>query len=111
MRSWSACFSPGTPNATLSASVSENRNGSCGTNPMMPRSSFNGMSRTSRPSMNTVPRGGFWRRGSRFTSVDFPDPVAPTIATVSPAFTEKETLLSTSRLPYEKTQVSEFDRP
>ena len=65
----------------------------------MPRSSFSGMSRTSRPSMNTVPLGGFCSRGSRFTSVDFPDPVAPTIATVSPAFTENDTSLSTSRLP------------
>ena len=36
------------------------------------------------------------QRGSRFTSVDLPDPVAPTIATVSPAFTVNETSVSTS---------------
>ena len=46
------------PNATLSAIVSEKRNGSCATKPMAPRSTDSGMSRTSTPSMNTVPRGG-----------------------------------------------------
>ncbi len=100
----------GTPNATLSASVSENRNGSCGTKPIAPRSSRSGMSRTSLPSMNTVPRGGLCRRGSRFTRVDLPDPVPPTIATVSPAFTENDTLLQHLAVAVEKAEVPELDR-
>ena len=63
------------PKATLSASVSENRNGSCGTKPIAPRSTASGMSRTSTPSMKTVPGGGSCRRASRLISVDLPDPV------------------------------------
>ncbi len=39
-----------------------------------------------------------------------PEPVAPTIATVSPAFTEKETSLSTSRVAVEEAEVPELDR-
>ena len=53
------------PNATLSASVSEKRNGSCGTNPIAPRSTASGMSRTSTPSTNTVPGGGSCSRAQQ----------------------------------------------
>ena len=41
--------------------------------------------------MNTVPGGGFRSRGNRLSSVDLPEPVAPTIAVVVPAGTVKET--------------------
>jgi hypothetical protein len=54
------------------ASVSENRNGSCGTNPIALRRTPSGRSRTSTPSMNTVPGGGSCRRASSEISVDFP---------------------------------------
>ncbi len=50
-----------------------------------PRSTASGRSRTSTPSMNTVPGGGSCSRASRLTSVDLPEPVGPTIATVWPA--------------------------
>ena len=76
---------PPAPNAMLSAMVALKRNGSCGTKPMAPRRTASGMSRTSMPSTNTVPGGGSCSRGSRFSSVDLPDPVAPTIAVVVPA--------------------------
>ena len=79
----------------LSAIVALNRNGSCGTNPMAPRSMASGISRTSTPSMKTVPGGGSCSRGSRLISVDFPDPVAPTIAVVVPAGIVSETSWST----------------
>ena len=69
----------------FSAIVALNRNGSCGTKPIAPRSTASGMSRTSMPSTNTVPGGGSLSRGSRFSSVDLPDPVAPTMAVVVPA--------------------------
>jgi hypothetical protein len=62
--------------------VSENRNGSCGTNPIALRSVASGISRTSTPSMNTVPGGGSCSRANSEISVDFPDPVTPTNAAV-----------------------------
>ena len=71
--------------------VSEKRNGSCGTKPIAPRIVASGISRTSMPSMKTVPGGGLWRRGSRPISVDLPDPVAPMKAAVSPASMRSET--------------------
>ena len=52
---------------------------------MAPRSRSSGISRTSTPSRKTVPGGGSCRRGSRWISVDLPEPVAPTSATVCPA--------------------------
>ena len=73
------------PKAMLSANVSEKRNGSCGTKPIDPRRRASGISRTSTPSTKTVPGGGSWSRASRLMSVDFPDPVTPTTATVWPA--------------------------
>ena len=101
-----ACFrsvdlgrAPATPNAMLSAMVSQNRNGSCGTMPMLPRSTPSGRSRTSMPSMNTVPGGGSYSRGSRLTSVDLPLPVGPTIASVVPAGTVSEMSCSTGGPP------------
>ncbi len=75
--------------------LSENRNGSCGTMPMAPRSVASGHSRTSTPSTKTVPGGGSNNRGSRFSSVDLPDPVGPTSATVWPGSTLNEMCSST----------------
>ena len=60
------------PNAMFSAMVALKRNGSCGTKPIAPRTAASGRWRTSMPSTNTVPGGGSWSRGSRFSSVDFP---------------------------------------
>ena len=62
---------------------------------MAARSAGNGMSRTSIPSTNTVPRGGSYSRGSRLMSVDLPEPVGPTTASVSPAATRSDTSRST----------------
>ena len=77
--------------------MSENRKGSCGTKPMAPRNRSSGISRTSTPSMNTVPAGGSCSRGSNEISVDFPDPVAPTNATVCPGSMRSDTSSSTGR--------------
>ena len=59
--------------------------------------SASGMSRTSMPSMNTVPGGGSCSRGSRLISVDLPEPVAPTSATVWPGSMTAEMPSSTRR--------------
>ena len=101
-----------TPNAMFSAMVSENRNGSCGTNPIAPRSSASGISRTSTPSMKTVPGGGSCSRGSRLTSVDLPEPVAPTIAAVWPASMRSDDVVEHRPLvrPVGERQVAELDR-
>jgi hypothetical protein len=92
------------PNATLSAIVSENRNGSCGTKPIAPRNVASGIRRTSTPSRNTVPGGGSCSRASKLISVDFPDPVGPTIATVCPAAIRAETCCRTRVSPYENVR-------
>jgi hypothetical protein len=80
----------------FSAMVVLNRNGSCGTNPIAPRSARNGMSRTSTPSMNTVPGGASVSRGRQASSVDLPEPVGPTMAVVVPAGIVAETSRSTT---------------
>ena len=49
------------------------------------------------PSTSTSPSVGSYIRASRETTVDFPDPVGPTMATVAPAGTRNETPRSTSR--------------
>ena len=99
IRARSADFAPPCANAMLSAIDSEKRNASCGTNPMARRRAASGRSRTSTPSMNTVPGGGSNSRGSRLMSVDFPDPVGPTSATVSPASIFTDTRSSTVWAP------------
>ena len=101
---------PSSPNATLSASVSENRNGSCGTKPMAPRRTASGISRTSTPSTKTVPGGGSCSRASRLMSVDLPEPVTPTSATVCPASMRADTWSSTGGPPKREHQVAELDR-
>ncbi len=83
----------------LSAIDSEKRNASCGTNPIAPRSWDSARSRTSTPSTNTVPGGGSKSRGSRLMSVDLPEPVGPTSATVCPASIRTDTCSSTGRSP------------
>ena len=87
----------GRPNAMLLARESENRNGSCGTTAIARRSVRNGYSRTSMPSMKTVPGGGSCSRGNRFSSVDLPAPVGPTNATVWPGRIVSDTSCSTGR--------------
>ena len=73
-----------TPKAMLSRIEVENRNGSCGTKPMAPRSCASGSSRTSRPSSSTAPSLTSNRRGSSCTSELLPAPVRPTIASFWP---------------------------
>ena len=95
----------------FAAMVSEKRNGSCWTKPTLPRSTASGIWRTSRPSMNTVPGGGSWSRASRLISVDFPDPVGPTSATVWPAGTRAEIWRRTGTPPYEKLRSRNSTSP
>ena len=61
------------------------------------------------PSTKTVPGGGSLRRGSRFSSVDLPDPVAPTMAVVVPAGSVQETSPRTGRVAVGERQIAEFD--
>ena len=75
--------------------VSENRKGSCGTMAICRRSTGNGRSSTSMPSMRTVPRGGLNNRGSRARSVDFPEPVGPMTPSTRPGSTQADTPCST----------------
>ena len=49
--------------------------------------------------MNSVPSGASYNREIRFTKVDFPDPVGPTMARLEPAGTVSDTLLSTGVSP------------
>ena len=62
--------------------------------------------------MNTVPGGGSCSRGSRLISVDLPDPVAPTSATVCPASIRSETSIEDRLLAarIRERQVAELDR-
>ena len=60
-----------------------------------PRSEENARSRTSMPSSRTSPSSGSYSREIRLTRVDFPAPDLPTIPSISPGFTSKETFLST----------------
>ena len=71
---------------------------------MAPRSTDSGRSRTSTPSMNTEPGGGSYSRASSEMSVDFPEPVTPTSATVSPAAIVADTWLSTRASPNANTR-------
>ena len=65
------------PKAMLSASVSEKRNGSCGTKPMAAAARrATGRARPRRRG-TPCPAAGRSSRGSRLMSVDLPDPVAP----------------------------------
>ena len=92
------------------ATVSENRNGSCGTKPIAPRTVASGSSRTSTPSMNTVPGGGSCSRASSDSSVDLPEPVRPTIATVCPAANGHVDVAAGLRAsPYAERQVPQLD--
>ena len=91
--------------------VSEKRTGSCGTYPIAPRSTASGICRTSMPSTNTVPGGGSYSRGSRLTNVDFPDPVAPTIASVWPGSIVTDTRSRTGRPLYAKLRFRNSTRP
>ena len=72
------------PKAIFSASVSLNKNVSCGTKPIERRVATMDNCRTGLPSINTLPSGASSRRGIRFISVDLPLPVLPTNATVFP---------------------------
>src|SRR5438477_144052 len=79
----------------FSAIESPNRTDSCRTTEICARSESRVRSRTSSPSTETRPCTGSWSRGTSPTSVDFPLPVSPTIATVVPGRTSKSTPSST----------------
>ena len=68
----------------LSRSEIGNTNGGCSTIAVWRRSDLIWYSRTSTPSISTLPLEGSKKRGTRLRSVDFPAPVAPTIATLVP---------------------------
>ena len=89
--------SPSTPNAMFAARVSENRNESWGTTPILLRRTRGSILRMGSPSNRISPSVGSWIRGIRFTRVLLPDPVAPTTATVRPASAMNETSFSTMR--------------
>ena len=73
--------------------------------------SGSGMSRTSTPSMNTVPGRGSCSRGSRLISVDLPEPVAPTRATVWPGSMTAEMPSRTAPAVVRECHVAELDAP
>ena len=62
--------------------------------------------------MNTVPGGGSCSRGSRLISVDLPEPVAPTSATVWPGSMRerRRPAAPDGRSPIRERQVAELDR-
>ncbi len=97
--STSASLAESTPYITFSRSVSENRNVSCGTYPTERRKVSSGNRRMSTPSIKTWPSSASRIRGTRLMRVVLPAPVIPTMATVEPASTVKETLLKTERSP------------
>ena len=76
----------------LEAMVPEKRRPFCGINPIFERKVFCLMSLTLTPSISISPSLTSYKREIRLTNVDLPHPVAPIIATVSPAFALKETL-------------------
>ena len=83
-RQSSASVASSRPKRRLEAIVPVNRNGRCGTRPIVAHSASRSASRTSTPPTRTVPPVASNSRGRRETSVDLPAPVDPTIATVSP---------------------------
>ena len=75
------------PNAILDLSVSENRKLSCGTYAIFSRSVFSGIVLISFPSIKIILGFVLYKCSSKLTSVDFPFPVRPIIASVVPAGT------------------------
>ena len=61
--------------------------GGCSTIAIWRRSDFRPNSRTSTPSIETLPSDGSKKRGSSPSRVDFPAPVGPTIAIFMPGST------------------------
>ena len=84
--------------AMFSRMVWENRKGSWSTRPIWRRSSSREMSRMSVPPMVILPCPSprSYRRSSRWTRVDLPDPVPPRMAKVEPQGMVKDTSRSTS---------------
>ena len=62
---------------------------------MRRRSARRSRSRTSVPPSRIAPDQGSYRRGNSLISVDLPEPVEPTTATVSPAQIGSDTWFST----------------
>ena len=84
------------PKRRFDAIVPENRIPFCGTNPISSRRSAIRMSRISFPSKVILPSVTSYRRGIRFTKVDFPHPVLPIIAVVFPGSAIKSISCKTS---------------
>ena len=76
---------PRRPRAMFSRSVVSNRKVSWKTRPICPRNEAISRSRRSWPSNRTRPSLGSQKRSRRLTTVLFPEPEAPTIATCVPA--------------------------
>ena len=91
------------------ASVSENRKGSCGTKPIALRSVANGMSRTSMPSMNTVPGGGSCKRASSEMSVDFPEPVPADESDGLAGFDRRGHVIQHERVAVRENKIAKLD--
>ena len=69
-----------------------------------------GISRTSTPSMNTVPGGGSCSRASSEISVDLPEPVTPTSATVCAGRDRRGHVVQDRRVAVREHEIAEFDR-
>ncbi len=76
----SASVASGRAYTRFDRSVPASTGDSCSTCPMRSRTSFSGMSATSRPSRRTAPRSASYIRLMRESTVDFPAPDGPTSA-------------------------------
>mmetsp|Transcript_29584 Transcript_29584/g.96341 ORF Transcript_29584/g.96341 Transcript_29584/m.96341 type:complete len:267 (-) Transcript_29584:1311-2111(-) len=93
----SSSLAEGRPYATFHRRVLLKSTVSCGTTEVTARRLSSSSSRTSCPSMLTLPRSGSYCRRSSRKSVLLPDPDVPTIPTLSPGFTSSVMPLSTWR--------------
>ena len=75
---------------------SENKKLSCGTYAMEPRRTDSGTVSIGWPETEIASTGGFHIRIRRLISVDFPEPVAPIMASVPPVSKWKEMFFKTS---------------
>ena len=87
----------GAPKPTFSRTLAENRVGSSNAQLTRARSSGSGRLRMSVPSSRMAPEVTSASRGTNWSRVVFPEPVAPTSTTVWPGATSSETLRSTAR--------------
>jgi len=99
------------PKEIFSSIVSENRNVSCGTKPMLFLNVFTGMHLISLPSTSTAPSVASINRGIKLINVVFPLPVGPMMAKVMPGFIFKFIFFKTGFSSYEKDTFSNSISP